>query len=546
MVRCAIYCRVSSDEQAEKGTIASQVDYAKRYLELHGPEMNITEHDFYLDEGVSGTIALPDRPAGSKLLLDAKKKKFDILFIYRLDRLARSVKHVLDTYDLLEKYGIALKSMTEAFDTSTPTGKFFMTLLASIAALERETILERTQGGKDRNAREGKWVSGAPPFGYRIEDKRLVIYDPEAETVRLIFQLYEDGMSTVEVAKYLNAKDVLTPTVSKGTKNKSTGKWHAGHISIILRTTAYMGSYTYLKRSKKRKDRIELEVPAIIESQKFKDIQEKIVENADVARGSKKHNYLLRGLIYCANCGRALVGSSGDSKSGRVYYRCTGTIDNGQGKICDTKQLRAYDVEKAVWDDVYELLSNPEELIKEMEEELGKNKESSEPVQSELDEVENLISEKQAARGMIARLMTKGKLTEQEAELALEDLANELGSLNARKEFLFEKIANAQSFEGNVINVRMVIDAVRDHLEELTEEEKSALVRAMVRRVEVKSVMTESGKWDSLVTSQYYFFRSMGLSNSKDAQNHTTIYSIESTWLFHAFSRKGGDRIRWR
>jgi len=546
MVRCAIYCRVSSDEQAEKGTIGSQVDYTKRYLELHGPEMDITDHEFYLDEGVSGTIALLDRPAGSKLVADAKMKKFDILFIYRLDRLARNVKHVLDTYDLLEKYGIALKSMTEAFDTGTPTGKFFMTLLASIAALERETILERTQGGKDRNAKAGKWVSGAPPFGYRIEDKRLVIYEPEADTVRLIFQLYEDGMSTVEVAKYLNAKDVLTPTMSKGTKNKSTGKWHAGHISIILRTTAYMGSYTYLKRAAKRKDRIELEVPAIIEQQKYKDTQERITKNSDVARGSKKHNYLLRGLIYCAKCGRALVGSSGDSKSGRVYYRCTGTVENGQGKKCDTKQLRAADAEKAVWEDVYELLSHPEELITEMENELGKNKESSEPLQTELDEVENYIVEKQAARGKVIGLMTRGKLTEQEAEEALEELANELGSLNARKEFLFDKITNAQSFEGNVINVRLVIDAVRDHLDELTEEEKSALVRAMVRRVEVKTILNADGKWDSLVTSTYHFYRSMELRNSGNVENHTTVYNVESTWIFHAFSRHFGERIRWR
>ena len=546
MVRCAIYCRVSSDEQVEKWTIGSQVDYAKRYLELHGPEMGITEHEFYLDEGISGTIALSERPAGSKLVLDAKNKKFDILFIYRLDRLARNVKNVLDTYDLLEKQNIALKSMTEAFDTGTPTGKFFMTLLASIAALERETILERTQGGKDRNVREGKWVSGAPPFGYRIEDKRLAIYDPEADTVRLIFQLYEDGMSTVEVAKYLNAKDVLTPAVSKGTKNKSTGKWHAGHISIILRTTAYMGSYSYLKRSKRKRDTIKLEVPAIIDYQKYADMQEKIVKNADVARGSKKHNYLLRGLIYCSKCGRALVGSSGDSKSGRVYYRCTGTVEYGQGKKCDTKQLRAADVENAVWEDIYELLSHPEELIEEMEKELGKNKESSEPLQIELAEVENFIIDKQAARGKVIGLMTRGKLTEQEAEEALEELANELGSLNSRKEFLFDKINNAQNFEGNVLNVRLVIDAVRDHLDELTEEEKSALVRAMVRRVEVKTVLNEAGKWDSIVTAQYYFFHGMELSISRNAQNHTTLYNIESTWIFHAFSRKNGERVRWR
>lgn len=167
MAKCAIYCRVSSDEQMEKGTVQAQVEYAKKYLELHGPENNIDSFELYIDEGVSGTIPLKDRPAGAKLISDANKNEFTILFMYRLDRLARSVKHVLDTYDLLESKGIALKSMTEAFDTSSPTGKFFMTLLASIAALERDTIMERTLMGKERGARAGKWVSGAPPFGYK-------------------------------------------------------------------------------------------------------------------------------------------------------------------------------------------------------------------------------------------------------------------------------------------------------------------------------------------------------------------------------------------
>ena len=261
-----------------------------------------------------------------------------------------------------------------------------------------------------------------------------------------------------------------------------------------------------------------MEVPSIVDVQKYEDVQAQIIKNSDVARGSKKHNYLLRGLIYCANCGRAMVGSSGDSKSGRVYYRCTGTKDVGQGKKCDTKQLRAKDVENAVWDDIYDLLSHPESLIQEMENELNGNKKSSEPLQSELNEIENSIIEKQSARGKIIGLMARGKVTEQEAEVVLEELANEMNSLNSRKEFLFEKINNTQNLEGNVINARMVIDAVRDHLNELTEEEKSLLVRTMLQRVEVKSIINTDGKCELLVSFRYHFFHGMELRNSGDAE----------------------------
>ena len=133
MTKGAFLGRVSSDEQEEKGTIENQVAYARKYIELHGPEDGIDEMEFYLDDGVSGTIPLEERPDGRRLVEDSKAGKFKTLYVYRLDRLARSVKIVLDVYELLEAHNVALKSMTESFDTGTPTGKFFMTLLANIS-----------------------------------------------------------------------------------------------------------------------------------------------------------------------------------------------------------------------------------------------------------------------------------------------------------------------------------------------------------------------------------------------------------------------------
>ncbi|MHB8157730.1 MAG: recombinase family protein, partial [Desulfocucumaceae bacterium] len=183
----AFYGRVSTEEQADRGNISNQVDFAGKYFELNGPAEKIEGFENYLDEGVPGTIPLDKRPEGSRLMTDARAGKISAVYFYRLDRLARSTQIVLNTYNELESLNIIIKSMTEAFDTGTPVGKFFMTLLASIAALERDTILERTQIGKERKTRDGFWTSGPPPFGYRIgPDKKLAVHDPEAETVRLI------------------------------------------------------------------------------------------------------------------------------------------------------------------------------------------------------------------------------------------------------------------------------------------------------------------------------------------------------------------------
>lgn len=548
MTKAAVYCRVSSDEQAEKGTIEGQVQYAKKYLELHGPEAGITEWEFYLDEGVSGTIALSDRPAGARLVADAKAGKFQVLFVYRLDRLARSVKHVLDVYELLEKHGIALKSMTEAFDTSTPTGKFFMTLLASIAALERDTILERTQMGKDRKAMEGKWVTGMPPFGYRIgPDGSLEINEAEAEIVRLIFRLYLEGMSTIQVAEYLNAMGIPTPAKVRKTKNKSTGKWHAGHVSIILRTEAYKGTYTYLKRSKRRKDTIEIPVPAIVSKKDYAAVQAKLIENADAARGRRGRNYLLRGLIFCGNCGRRMVGSSGNSKDGRVYYRCTNTINIGNGIHCNAKLIRAMDIENVVWQDIKEFISNPGKIQEMIETKIRENKQEIAPLKNELAELEKAILEKQEARGRVLSLYASGIISKQEVEKELKNLAREIEMLSVRREYLFSKQQQAQQFEADAINAQVLMGCLAERIHDITEEQKAEVIRNLVKRIDVYT-LEEDGRRRSRVVIQYRFGPQEQLYELKNFSLFLNPYNeneviIKTAWEFQAFSRQGGKKV---
>jgi site-specific DNA recombinase len=111
---------VSSDIQREAGTIESQIDYAREYCRLH--KLSILET--YKDDGVSGTIKVGERPEGSRMLADARIGKFDTVLVFRIDRLARRTSDLLNTVELLEECGVALRSMTEPFDTSSATGKF--------------------------------------------------------------------------------------------------------------------------------------------------------------------------------------------------------------------------------------------------------------------------------------------------------------------------------------------------------------------------------------------------------------------------------------
>ena len=546
MAKCAIYCRVSTDEQAEKGNVQSQVEYAKKYLELHGPENNIDDFELYIDEGISGTVPLADRPAGSKLIADANHNSFTILYMYRLDRLARSVKHVLDTYELLESKGIALKSMTEAFDTSSPTGKFFMTLLASIAALERDTIRERTQMGKDRNARAGKWVSGLAPFGYRSGDEgKLEIYEQEAETVKMIFDLYNQNMPMMKIARYLNARGAQTPATSKGTKNKTGGKWHPASISKILSASVYTGKYQYLQGSKKNRKNIEMDVPVIIDVEVFLEIQKKTKINADLYRGKKGRLYLLRGIIFCGYCGLAMTGSSANNNK-HIYYRCPGVNDLGQGKKCKSKSIRAIDLENAIWKDVLELANDPEKFKEYFEDIVDGNRKDEKPLLNELSQVEEAVLAKQRARSKILSMITRGIISDDEAEGELQNLAIEIRSLNSRKEYLFQQEGETKEAEEVLIGSQLALEIIRKRPNSLSDEEKFGVFQSIVRKVTISTFTDEDGKARNRADVRFSlgFVWSYGFLRGRNSIQ--SLYEIESTWEFQAFSKKGGVRIKWQ
>ncbi|MCL6611743.1 MAG: recombinase family protein [Peptococcaceae bacterium] len=500
-MRVAFYGRVSTEEQADRGNITGQVEFARKYFELHGRAENIDGYEMYLDEGVSGAIPLEERPEGARLLADARAGKISAVYFYRLDRLARSTQVVLSTYNELEKLNISIKSMTEAFDTGTPVGKFFMTLLASIAALERDTILERTQMGKERKAREGCWTSGPPPFGYRIgADKRLVVHNPEAETVRLIFRLYNEGMSMVPLAGYLNARGVPTPTASKKNKKAGAGLWHAGHISLILRNTVYMGEYRTMRRSKKKKSPDMIRVPAIVSAHEFNRAGRLLAENGQAVRGFRGRRYLLRGIIYCGHCGLAMIGNSGGG--GRFYYRCAGTVNRGRGRSCGNKQVRAAYIEQAVWSDIRDFICSPGRVVEKIRVLLERDHGDMEPVERELDLVDRALEEKKSARARILSMVSRLLITDREAENELNRLAAEVSSLSRRRDTLLSRRIEIQAARNHAADSALLLEKLSRRIDQLPP--SMEVVRLLVERVVVKTEARE-GKRVSRAEVHYRF-----------------------------------------
>jgi site-specific DNA recombinase len=159
----AVYLRVSTEEQRERQSIVTQRECADRYCALH----KLTVSAVYSDDGVSGTLPLHTRPAGSRILPDARLHRFDQLLVYKLDRLGRETRLTLEAVAGLEQCGVRVRSLTEEFDTATASGRLMLTLLSGFAAHERDVIRERSLAGAQRVAETGAWMGGPLPYGYR-------------------------------------------------------------------------------------------------------------------------------------------------------------------------------------------------------------------------------------------------------------------------------------------------------------------------------------------------------------------------------------------
>jgi site-specific DNA recombinase len=226
-MRAAGYVRVSTDEQAREGcSLDNQEARIRAYAESQ--EWELVE--MYREEGFSGKTT--DRPQLQRLLADVKARWVDVVLVYRVDRLTRKQKDLWFLLeDVFEKHKVGFKSVVEPFDTTTAQGKAFLGMLAVFAQLERDTIAERTKDALANKIANGENV-GAPAYGYKVEDGKLVPVPEEQEVLALIRQLRSGKKPKTykEIADRLNRDKIPC---------KRQGKWHPSTVRMIhLNVTA--------------------------------------------------------------------------------------------------------------------------------------------------------------------------------------------------------------------------------------------------------------------------------------------------------------------
>jgi len=516
-MRAVVYMRVSSDDQREARTIENQREFAESWARLN--EVHVL--DWYVDDGVSGALPVEKRPAGSRMMADAQAKRFDTVLIFRIDRLSRSTLQILRCGEALERAGVAIRSMTEPFETATSIGKFMLTMLGSIAQLERDTIKERTTMGRLRGAREGRWSGGKPPIGYRVgEEGRLEIHEPEASLVRRIFRLYQDGLTTTQLAHLLNSENVPTPHQRKARGETAGQRWRDTSVWLILTNHTYSGEREYRRRQQVYGDdgisvglkysapdyRIASPNVAIIEAEVFEEVQLRIQQNRKLANRNSKHDYLLRGLVRCGLCGLGYCGSASTNrlKKEYVYYSCVSKGRRFEGGSCKGKHIPAAELEAAIWQDVSGFCRDPGPVIERLKEQVRAQAVTQEPTREEQVRIEAAMAEAQRGRQKVTGFMRRGILTEEEAENELRTIQKEINALEARRSALFGKQQQAVALELRLVEADALLQRLRGAVEEADFETRRQVVEALVQEVRVDTVEVD-GKREAKIAVTYCF-----------------------------------------
>ncbi|MBE7201418.1 MAG: recombinase family protein [Parafilimonas terrae] len=229
--RAVGYIRVSTEEQAQSGFgLDAQEDAIRKYADAVGLEL-IAVH---ADPGVSGTTRPADRPGFAKVLELAAAERFSVLLVKRFDRLARSLALAVGTSGELDaQHGVSIRSISEGMDTGSAAGRLIFGVLSALAEQERDTITERTKGGRMQKAGQGGYSCGRVPYGYLSDGKGGLVIDEEpAAVVRRIFAENGAGRTVRAIADGLNADGIPSP---RGRR------WSGGGVSYVLNNQTYFG-----------------------------------------------------------------------------------------------------------------------------------------------------------------------------------------------------------------------------------------------------------------------------------------------------------------
>ncbi len=322
--RCAVYCRVSSDERLDQSfnSIDAQKEAGHAYIASQRSEGWIPVADDYDDGGFSGGNM--ERPALRRLMIDIEEGRVDTVVVYKIDRLTRSLADFSKMVEVFERAGVSFVSVTQQFNTTTSMGRLMLNVLLSFAQFEREVTGERIRDKITASKRKGMWMGGVPPLGYDVVDRRLVPNEREAKTIQHIFKRFVELGSTTKLMKELRLDGVTSKAWTTQDGNVREGKpIDKGLIYKLL------GNRTYLGELRHKDQWFKGEHPPLVDTNTWEAVQA-ILQVSPRTRGNNTRAtipFLLKGIIVGGD-GRALTVAWTRKGAGKLYRYYVHSRDN--------------------------------------------------------------------------------------------------------------------------------------------------------------------------------------------------------------------------
>jgi site-specific DNA recombinase len=353
-VRCAIYTRVSTEHglDQEFNSLDAQYDAASAYIKSQAHAGWTLIRSRYDDGGYSGGST--DRPDLQRLLDDIRARKIDVIVVYKVDRLTRSLADFAKLVELFDAQGVSFVSVTQQFNTTTSMGRLTLNVLLSFAQFEREVTSERIRDKIAASKRKGLWVGGPLPLGYAMRDDKIAVIEDEAERVRLIYRQYLELSGVNALVRDLRDKDIRTKIRLRATGATRGGiAFERGSLFYLLRNRFYIGEVKY-------KDEIlPGEQPAIMERQLFDAVQQKLTDQWSHRNHAKsKSDHLLTGLLY-DDAGHRMIPTHATKAGIRYRYYVSLPHLKGESKtvsVGTVSRIPATDVEDIIVKSVNEHL----------------------------------------------------------------------------------------------------------------------------------------------------------------------------------------------
>lgn len=345
-LRCAVYTRKSSEEGLEQefNSLHAQREACESYIASQRSEGWVLVRDQYDDGGISGGTL--DRPALKRLLADIEDGLVDVVVVYKIDRLSRSLMDFSKLVEVFDRNGVTFVSVTQSFNTTTSMGRLTLNILLSFAQFEREVTAERIRDKVRASRMKGMWMGGVPPYGYRVEDRKLVVDEELAQHVRWIFGRFIEIGSCTVLAQEVGARGIRTPRGNPIDKK---------YLYRLLRNRAYLGEAVHKGQSYPG------EHAGIIDRGTWDKVHAILQESPRkrAARTRAETPALLKGLIFGPD--GAAFSPTHTRRGGKLYryYVSQTVLKHGAGS-CPVGRVPAGEIEAAVIGQLRAVLRQPE------------------------------------------------------------------------------------------------------------------------------------------------------------------------------------------